>query len=63
MKKLDVSLALPDSLAAELETAAAISKCSAPRWVYELVEATFSGAQTSQRAPRAGTGAKHGVRA
>jgi hypothetical protein len=42
VKKLDVSLALPDSLAAELETAAAISKCSAPRWVYELVEATLA---------------------
>jgi hypothetical protein len=56
MKKLDISLALPDSLAAELETAAAISQCSAPRFVYELVEAALAARRLPRVRPAPGQG-------
>jgi len=56
MKKLDISLALPDSLAAELETAAAISQCSAPRFVYELVEAALAARRLPRVRPAPGPG-------
>jgi hypothetical protein len=56
MKKLDISLALPDSLAAELDEAAAISQCSAPRFVYELVEAALAARRLPRVRPAPGQG-------
>jgi hypothetical protein len=42
MRKLDLAITLPDSLAAELGTAAAHSKCSVSQWAAELIESTLA---------------------
>ncbi len=42
MRKLELAITLPDSLAVELTTAAAHSRCSVSQWATELIESTLA---------------------